>query len=195
MALDPITASTTFATLVSLFSDFLNERKEVSSDDYKKFLEWLSENRHDEIKKLLEQNQATVTSIKVILNSQSSVILEKLRQVDNKLCSLLSTDNLFKSLVISIKPYSALSEQAVSFLRQIESAKASRVLQFNMMGELNYIFIDGVGENLEIMEPRFITDDLEQLLELGLLRLEHNSKGESIYVYTRLASSLVKEMG
>jgi hypothetical protein len=192
MAIDPITTATTFSTIVSLISDFRDKHKEVAADDHQKFLEWLSENRHDQIKKLLEQNQSTSISIKAILNLQSSLILDKLELVDNKLCSILSVDNLFRSLVVSIKPNSALSEQAVNFLRQIENAQASQVLQFDMMGELNYIFIDGVGDNLYIDEPRFIKDDLVQLLELGLLRLEYNSKGESIYIYTRSAAELVR---
>jgi hypothetical protein len=192
MAIDPITTATTFSTIVSLISDFRDKHKEVAADDHQKFLEWLSENRHDQIKKLLEQNQSTSISIKAILNLQSSLILDKLELVDNKLCSILSVDNLFRSLVVSIKPNSALSEQAVNFLRQIENAQASQVLQFDMMGELNYIFIDGVGDNLYIDEPRFIKDDLVQLSELGLLRLEYNSKGESIYIYTRSAAELVR---
>ncbi len=57
MALDALTTATTFATIVSLISDFRNEHNKVAADDHQKFLEWLSDNRHEEVKKILEQNQ------------------------------------------------------------------------------------------------------------------------------------------
>lgn len=195
MAIDPLTAATTFATLVSLFSDFLDKRKEVSSDDYQKFLEWLSENRHDEIKQLLEQNQATVTSIKAILNLQSSVILEKLKNIDNKLGSILSADSLFNPLVQALSPFNSLSEQSISILRQFEDSGASTILeQHYMSNETAYIFMEGSGGTLEYNDARFIEDDFSKLVELGLLRLEFGSKGAKIYKFTREASRLVSSI-
>jgi hypothetical protein len=187
VAIDPLTTATTFATLVSLISDFRNEHNKVAIDDHQKFLEWLSENRHDEIKGLLEQNQNTVTSIKAILNLQSSVFLEKLENIDNKLASL------FNSLIQNVSPNYSLSEQSISILRQYESAQASTILEHSSLSDPTaYIFMDGNGGALEYTDPRFIEDDFSMLVEIGLLRLEFGSKGGKLYKLTRVASKLVK---
>ena len=187
--------ATAFATIVSLVSEFRDNNKEVAADDHAKFLEWLSENRHDEIKKLLEQNQATVTSIKTILNLQSSDILEKLKNIDNKLGSILSVDSSFNPLVQAIAPLNSLSEQSISILNQFETAKASTVLeQHYMSNDTAYIFMDGDGGTLTYTDTRFIEDDFSKLVELGLLRMEFGSKGAKIFKFTREASNLVRSV-
>ena len=184
--------ATAFATIVSLVSEFRDNNKEVAADDHAKFLEWLSENRHDEIKKLLEQNQATVTSIKTILNLQSSDILEKLKNIDNKLGSILSVDSSFNPLVQAIAPLNSLSEQSISILNQFEIAKASTVLeQHYMSNDTAYIFMDGDGGTLTYTDTRFIEDDFSKLVELGLLRMEFGSKGAKIFKFTREASCVL----
>ncbi len=193
MAIDPLTVATTFSTIVSLISDFRDKHREVSIDDHQRFLEWLSENRHDELKSLLQQNQATVTSIKAILNLQSSIVFEKLKNIDNKLSSILSADTLFNPLVQALAPYNILSDQSINILRQFESAKASTALEQHFMGqETAYIFMDGSGGTLEYSDVRFIEDDFYRLVELGLLRLELASKGSKLYKFTREASKLVR---
>ena len=190
--MDPLTASITFATLISLFSDFLDKRKEVSAADYQNFLDWLSENRHDELKSLLEQNQATVTSIKAILNLQSSVILEKLKNIDSKLGSILSADSLFNPLVQALSPFNSLSEQCINILRQFEEKQASEITERNMTNYSGYLFLDGMGGELQYDQPRFIEDDFLMLVELGLLRLDYGSSGSKRYKITREASKLVQ---
>lgn len=195
MALDPLTAATTFATLVSLIFDFRSQHKELSENDYKKFLEWLSESRHDEIKSIVEQNQETVISLKAILNQDYTVISEKLNKIDSKLASLLSEDGLFSSLVKAIKPEYLLSEQAASILVQFESSQASEMLEVAMYAEGTlYTFMDGLQGMLDCKEPRFIKDDLKQLVELGLLTLSANSSGKNIFQYTRRAAEFVNAM-
>jgi len=195
MAIDPLTASTTFAELVGLFSDFLGKRKEASNDDYQKFLEWLSNNRHEEIRALLEQNQATVISIKAILNHQSAIVLERLKNIDNRLGNILSADSLFSPLVQAIAPLNSLSEQAINILRQFENVEASTVLEQNYMSnETAYIFMDGQGGELEYSDVRFIEDDFSVLVELGLLRLEFGKNGGKLYKFTREASKLVRSI-
>ncbi|MEE9330591.1 MAG: hypothetical protein V3U89_00015 [Methylophilaceae bacterium] len=195
MAIDPITAATTFATLTSLISDFRSQRKELSENDYKEFLEWLSENRHDEIKAVVEKNQETIISIKAILNQDYAVIAEKLQAIDGKLASLLSGDDLFSNLVEAISPQHSLSKQALNILAQFEESKASEILEVRFITEgTKYIFMDGKGGDLDFNQPRFIEDDFESLVELSLLRKDFASKGEPVYKYTRAASEFVARM-
>ncbi len=194
MALDPITAATTFATIVSLISDFKSENKKVSDDDHQKFLEWLSDNRHEEIKKILEQNQETIISIKAILNQDYTIVSEKLQNIDSKLAGLLSDDVLFSKLVEAIRPEQILSKQAIAILNQLENSQASGMQELAMLERTMYFFIDGNQDELTYSEPRFIKDDLERLVELGLLRQSFNSSGEQTFLYTRRASDFVKKV-
>ena len=187
--------ATTFATIISLISDFRDKHKEIAADDYQRFVEWLSDNRHEEIKKILEQNQATITSIKIILNQDYEVIIEKLQNVDSKLATLLSKDGIFSKLVEAINPSQILSKQAKSILMQFEGSQASKLIEARMMAGTVYIFMDGSGGNLNFDEPRFIQDDFVKLTELGLLLQDYNSAGKPLYVYTRVASEFVKGMG
>lgn len=46
---------------------------------------------------------------------------------------------------------------------------------------------------LEITEQRFVEDDLNTLVEYGLLRHDYNPKGDNIYIFTRAASRLVSD--
>lgn len=193
MAFDPLTTATTFATIVSLISDFRNEHNKVAIDDHQKFLEWLSDNRHDEIKIILEQNQETIISIKAILNQDYEIVFQKLHSIDSKLASLLSEDVLFSKLVEAISPEQALSKQALAVLIQFDNSQASEMLEVAKYSDGTlYMFIDGLQGQLNYTEPRFIQDDLEKLIELGLLRQRRNSEGKKVFQFTRRASDFVK---
>src|SRR5260221_337715 len=77
-----------------------------------------------------------------------------------------------------------LSEQAISILRQFASS-----------GEVDLIYINGSGGEftlqlgnaalVEVTEPRFIGDDLENLLAREMITVKHNSQGIPIYRLTR----------
>ncbi len=193
MAIDPITAATTFATLVSLISDFKDKRKEITTDDYLLFLEWLSENRHDELVSLLNQNQTTITSIKAILNLQSTELLEKLKSIDNKLGNILSFDPNFSALVDAIAPQVKLSEQAISILLQFEQSGSARVVELKTMPIYSYIFVDKKAPNLAFEDQKFIQDDFLSLVSHNLLKTELDSRGNKVYIFTRAASELIKQ--
>lgn len=186
--------ATAFATIVSLISEFRNINKSVADDDHLKFLDWLSENRHDEIKSLIQQNQETVISVKAILNQDYYLIVEKLHAIDCKLAFLLSQDVLFANLVGQIYPASLLSKQAINILCQFEVSGASKLYYHAPISGIRYRFSDGTRIELNLEEPKFIEDDLGKLIELGFLRQDYNSNGNPIYVYTRLASEFVKSV-
>lgn len=47
------------------------------------------------------------------------------------------------------------------------------------------------GPNYVASDARFLQDDLELLVDLGLLRLDYNSSGNPLFRYTRAASTLL----
>lgn len=192
MVIDPLSVATTFATLVSLISDFRSEHDKVANDDHQKFLEWLSSNRHTKLVSLLEQNQATTTSIKSILNLQSSELLEKLKSIDNRLGNILSFDPNFSDLVKAIAPQVQLSKQALNILSQFERSGSSRVVEFKTMPEYSYIFVDKKAPDLVFEEKIFIQDDFLSLISYGLLKTELDN-GRKVFIYTRAASELIKQ--
>ena len=61
------------------------------------------------------------------------------------------------------------------------------------MGRKALIISGGTGGGqISITDQRFLNDDLEILVELGLLRQDYNSKGEVFYIITRMADSYVR---
>jgi hypothetical protein len=85
---DPLTAATTFATIVSLISQFRGEAELTSRHEYEDFLCWLSENQHDEIKSILESNTRTTISIKALLHEEHKYIKEKLERLNEGILDL-----------------------------------------------------------------------------------------------------------
>ena len=88
---------------------------------------------------------------------------------------------------------SALSEQAVSILRQLNAAKSSSFLEIAMLGGSEYEMLDGEGA-LQLSEPRFADDDLLRLCEFGFLCPSHNKSGGRIFTITR-AGAIVGDGG
>jgi len=81
-----------------------------------------------------------------------------------------------------LAPEQALSKQAVAVLIQFENSQASEMLEVAMYSDGTlYMFIDGLQGQLNYTEPRFIQDDLEKLIELGLLRQRRNSEGRKVF--------------
>ncbi|MBB5942490.1 hypothetical protein GGR64_002071 [Xanthomonas arboricola] len=188
-----MTTAATFATIVSLLAEFVSQRNTSKSEDYGEFMTWLSENRHGELRSLLQSNTATTISIKAILNESRQEILDRLALLDRSLASLASGIDLYKDIATSVHPESVLSAQAMSFLSQLNDSGASKLLEIHMMDGIVLLFIDGKNGTMEITEPRFAEDDLDTLLGLGLLGLTHNGKGERLFKFTRAAASLVEQ--
>ena len=69
--MEPITLATSFAAIVGLISDFKQERKGRTEDEYNEFLEWLGTKRHTELQDLLAANVGLSRSIENLLNNQS----------------------------------------------------------------------------------------------------------------------------
>ncbi len=87
-----------------------------------------------------------------------------------------------------------LSEQALSILRQFVESGDDELYYANYGGGQWSLFLCGQDQKqLEVTEPRFIEDDLRQLVALGLLSVAYNSDGNPIYGVTRNAVRLIHE--
>jgi hypothetical protein len=193
MPMDPISTATTFATIVSLMADFVSHRGANQSKSFDEFMAWLSEQRHDEIRGLLQANAATVVSIKALLNESRQQVLDRLSTLDKSLASVASGFDFYRDIAQAAHPETLLSSQAISLLEQFYDAGASGMLEGKMSAGIVLLFLDGKRGTATFSEPRFVEDDLNILVDLRLLDLTHNSKGERVFKFKRTAAALVEQ--
>lgn len=192
--MEPISIATTFATIVSLLSDFAAHRGVSSARTYDEFMSWLAEQRHDDLIKLLQSNAATVTSIKALLNQSSDVILRRLETLDRTLATVAAGIDEFRDIARVAYPDSSLSAQAVSILEQFYDSGATTVLEMQFFsGETSLAVVDGPDNRcFQFDEQRFIRDDLTTLVEFGLLDLSYNNSGGRLFRFKRTAAAFVE---
>ncbi|HVI59378.1 MAG TPA: hypothetical protein VM619_11000 [Luteimonas sp.] len=189
-----MSAATTFATIVSLLADFVAHRGAAEDNSFEEFMAWLSEQRHEEIKTLLEQNTSTTTGIKALLGESQREILDRLQSLDRSMASFAAGFDAYRGLAQAAHPTSVLSAQAVSLLQQFHDSGASKILSVQYLdGSRTLAIVDGpTNGELKITDARFLDDDLSTLVELGLLGLDRNGRGEHLYLYRRAAASFVE---
>ncbi|MES5815361.1 hypothetical protein [Pseudoxanthomonas sp. Soil82] len=194
--MDPLSTTTAFATIISLLADFVAHRGAADGKSFDEFMAWLSEQRHDEIKALLEQSTSTTISIKALLGESQREILDRLQSLDRSMASFAAGFDVYRDLAHAVHPASALSAQAISLLQQFHDSGASKILAIQSLdGTKSLPIVDGPSDDeLKITEPRFLDDDLSTLVELGLLGLDHNGKGERLYSLRRSAVRLVENL-
>ena len=181
-----------FATIVSLIGQYRAEKGAQTQLEYNDFMEWLTKTNHSEVKNLLELTTDATIYIKALLNQDHKIFKEKLDKIDAAVATFASTIEGFGSLAKVLNPNAVISEQAINILEQFQTSGASKILEIQMLSGPEYIFSDGDG-SLEVKEKRFLEDDLQTLIEYGLLRHEYTSNGQNLYIFTRTASSLVND--
>lgn len=191
--MDPITIAGAFATIVGLVSNFKAERRASSDDEYRDFMEWLSDKRHDEMVDLLQSNHVLSTAIQSLLLRNHDEVIEKLNALDSQLIKLASRIEGFDAISLAISPSSELSEQSVSILQQLDESGGSFFLEMKMYGGTQYQIMDASGQ-ISIDEPRFVDDDLKNLCSLGLLIPDYNRKGDRLFRITRASAEYLKQV-
>jgi len=189
--MEPLTSATVFATVVSLIAQFRAERGASAITETGEFMSWLAENRHLDIVKLLELNTSTTISIKALLAVNQKELMQKLEQLDSALAIYASSLPEFADLATSLRPNTALSDQALSILSQLDKSGGSKIMEMHMRDFIILQIMDGSGGNIEADDQRFIEDDLKTLVESGLLRHDVNSSNNNLYLLTRTASKFV----
>ena len=191
--MDPLSTATAFATIVGLIGNFSAERRDAATASYEEFMEWLTKNNHQELVALVTQSNATSTSVKAILKESREDLIARLQRLDASLAQLATGFDGFREIALAVHPNSELSDQAISLIEQFVDSGASRFLTTRYLdGEFVLHLIDGGASRLSHTDTRFIEDDLSTLVEFGLLRLEHNDRGDPMYLITRNAVRFVQ---
>ena len=191
--MDPLTGATTFATIVSLLGEFVSHRKASASGDYESFMSWLNEQRHDDVRKLLQSNSTTIIGVKALLNESRDQILEQLSALDRTMAAIVAAIPEFSHFAALANQAAGLSHQSLSVLEQFTDSGATSLLEFKMDSGIVLQAIDGDGRQIEFIEPRFIEDDLSTLVNFGLLGLTSSPKGARIFKYKRAAAALIAQ--
>lgn len=187
-----VTLSSAFTSVVGLIGQFKSGRDAASGSDFNDFMTWLVKSNHHEIKSLIEANHATTVGIKAVLGQQSDQLNEALSKIDAAVAAFACTLEGFSDISAGLNPGAKLSPQALEILQQYEDSGASKTLELKLQAHTLLHPLDGTGGSFEISDPRFLQDDLNTLLELRLLTLSHNGKGERLFHFTRSAHELVK---
>src|SRR5690606_35096650 len=189
--MDPITA---FATIVSLLSSFVAHRGSDESKDFDSFMAWLAENRHGEIKDLLQSNTATTISVKALLADSREAILDRLASLDKTLATVAAGIEKYRDIALVAYPSYELSNQAYAILEQFYDSGASAILEVKYQSDPTELaYIDGPSNgSIAYNEPRFVEDDLTSLVEFGLLGIDYNGRGDRMFKFKRTAAALVE---
>ncbi len=189
--MDLLTGATTFSTIIGLLCNFKAER---SSGELSEFIQWLKDKRHEDVAVRIKDNLMLTEQLTEILSINNEVLIQKLESLDELLSSIATQVESFSGLAKVIHPHAELSNQALSVLRQLVDSGAKLFMEHKMMtGEANeYKLMDGAHGSIHYDEPRFIDDDLDILVRLGLLRLEYASQGSRRFLVTREAVRFMK---
>ena len=194
--MEPVSAATTFAALVSLLADFAASRGHRDILEIKEFTDWLASHGHSELKQKIEANHQTTVSIKAALSEGRSDLLARLERIEGLLTTLSVGEGPISDLAASIAPESMLPAQAKAFLVAFETTNAGTALEVQYLSDGTKLhFVDGTGNNTyEPDDPRFLNDDLDLLVSLELLSLSHNGKRERLFRITRRGADVARRI-
>lgn len=187
--MDPFTAAGAFATIVGLICNFRKERGAMAALDHRQFIEWLEYHRHEEIKNLITSTIGLQSEVDKLLCADHALIIEKLDMINQTLAGLLSQVVEFRGLAHALIPTAELSDQAISIVGQLVGSGSSFFHRIKLMGGWSLQLEK--GGQISYSEPRFLDDDLEQLIRLDLLGRDFGGSGKEIYRITRNAVRLV----
>ncbi|MBQ4814279.1 hypothetical protein J8M20_23125 [Pseudoalteromonas luteoviolacea] len=181
------------ATILGLVCNFKSERRVRTDDEYSVFMEWLDAKRHMSVIDDINSNHQLSLSIKSLMKREHEEVMLQLQSINESLSLLSSKVFGLKDIARSIEPNIVLSEQVVSIMKQFYASEGSFFVEAKSASGTAYI-MDGKGGSLIITEPRFVDDDLEQLINLGLLRLDYNKSGDRLFRLTRALQKYVAQL-
>jgi hypothetical protein len=183
---------TEFAELVGLICHFRQEKGDREVLDHQRFVEWLEYHRHEELKNLIVNTAALRTEVDSLLRSDHAEMMKKLDQIGDIMVKLLGRMDEFRGLALAVAPNAQLSEQAILVLRQFVESGDDQFFYSNWGGGRWSLQLCNKGEQIGVLDPRFLADDLNQLAALQLLSVEYNSEGMPLYGITRNAVRFIE---
>lgn len=185
-----LSAASTLATIVGLVCNFKSGRDSSHQDDYNEFVRWIDSQRHIELVKELESNHDLSMAVQALLKDNHQQVIAKLEAIEVSMSAFAAHIGGLREISQALTSHQGISDQAFSIIVQLDNSGGSFFLESKTYSGTSYHIMDASGK-VEIQEPRFVYDDLDQLCNLGLLKPDHNRKGERPYRLTRSAAQLV----
>jgi hypothetical protein len=188
--MDPVTISTTLATLVGLICNYRQEKGSQEQLDHRKFIEWLEYHRHEEIKNLICETYHLQSEVDALLREDSQRLAAKLNSIEEMLARLLSRVQGFTPVVHALHPGIELSSQALEILSLFVTSDADRLVILQAPDGPKFALFPtsgGSAPTYRVPEPRFLDDDVRCLVQLGLIIQDQRDDygGEPIYRLAR----------
>jgi len=170
--MDPITISTTLATIVGLLCNYRQEKGDREQLNHRTFIEWLEYHRHEEIKNLICDTYHLQSEVDALLREDSQRLATKLNNIEEMLARLLSRVEGFAPVVESLHPGIELSSQALEVLSLFVTTESDRLVILHAPDGPKFALFPASGGSAptyRVAEPRLLDDDVRTLLELGLI--------------------------
>lgn len=185
--MDPLTS---FVTIVSLYAAFESSRQ--GRKDIKEFKDWLNENNYAYMTAIIDNNESLQQDLTLLMNQNHNQLMGQLSILNNHIISIASRMKGLDKIASSFNINKGLSDQAVDVLRQFvesDSARMIHIQTWNFEGLDNIYSLDNGG--VEYSEPRFIEDDVDNLVDAGLITKTLGKNGGFIYKITRQAVQFI----
>jgi hypothetical protein len=184
--IDPLTASTTFATVVGLICNYKQEKDSPHRD----FMEWLVYHRHEDIKNAISCSQALQDDVNRLLREDHAQILEKLNLINDVLTQVLSKVSGFEVLAAELGNSAKPSPQALTILVLFYHSNARQFVHIENPDQL--LLLPG-NRTILVKDSRFLQDDLKKLREFHFIDAsDYALDGRPIYSLTRLGAEFAK---
>lgn len=179
--MEPVAALVSIVSLVRIYKQEHADGKRAGDQAV---IEWLEYHRHEELKNLIVNTTVLRAEVEKVLAADHTVMLQKLDDIQTVVATLLSRVDEFRGLSLAVAPDAQISEQAVSVLRQFVHSDPE-TLHYQSLGAGQFLLQPDNGEPFGVTELRFLKNDLEQLVTLGLLSVDYNPQGSSLFGLTR----------
>lgn len=184
--MDLFSSAGAFATIVGLLAAFKSER---SSSDLSDFYGWLKEKRYEGVENSIRNSEILTQQLSQILSQNHDELIGKLKQLDILMSSIASQIQDFSGLAKTIHSENIFSDQAISILKQFVNSGAKLMIERKMYtGDPDeYFLMEGGHGKIQYNDQRFLEDDLNTLVNTGLLTLQYNKGRSRQFLITRKA--------
>ena len=186
--MDPVTA---LCTIIQLIGVFRAEKASRSRSDSSAFLAWLVEHKHNDLKQFISDNSDISSEVATLLQRDHDKIREDIRDL-NSLCASIAQRIDSISGLASTLPESRLSDQALKILCWFVDSGGSEIHSMEgRTGLLDSLIFNNAthpdlgGIKFSGEDARFLRDDLETLVDFGLLSQDFTPSGDPLFRITR----------
>lgn len=184
--------------LIGLLSAWKQDRTATSDDQFQDFMIWLENHNFHELSRKIFESEEVNRELHALLSLSIGEINGKLDAIALAIGGLTAQIDGLNSLDRAVfADKSTLSTQAREILKLFADRKNDTTMLFTgggIHGENLLVFFPSQFA-VTMDEPRFLENDLEDLLAAGLIMLsDYSNSGNPIYSMTRPGAQLAKSL-